>query len=123
MFRSLSQLFRAYVGRGAWLDGGHALGGGLLRLPLVRDPVPPLPAGAPKGCVFSCEWGKGRRDGSHGILQRKGESFVNMATKIEGPEWKRGDGAWDEELEGGKSSLVLAVLCFYVWGEMTDVAY
>ncbi|KAI0450572.1 inositol monophosphatase [Xylaria acuta] len=44
----LDQLFSACKGRGAWLNETQ-------RLPLIRNPVPPLPARAPGGCVFSCE--------------------------------------------------------------------
>ncbi|OQO10848.1 Protein qutG [Cryoendolithus antarcticus] len=76
----LHQLFSACKGKGAWLNETQ-------QLPLLRNPIPPLPQGAPKGCVFSCEWGKDRRDASDGNLQRKVESFVNMATELGG----RGD--------------------------------
>jgi len=79
----LGQLFSARRGRGAWLNESQ-------RLPLVRDPVPPLPADAPKGCVFSCEWGKDRRDGPEGNLHRKVDSFVNMAAEIGGRGGKGG---------------------------------
>ncbi|OIW28131.1 QA-X protein [Coniochaeta ligniaria NRRL 30616] len=73
----LNQLFSACRGRGAWLNES-------LPLPLVRNPVPPLPAQAPSGCVFSCEWGKDRRDTPDGNMHRKVESFVNMAAEIGG---------------------------------------
>lgn len=87
----LNQLFTACRGRGAWLNETQ-------RLPLV--PGVPIPAHAPKGCVFSCEWGKDRRDpdapatatttGQVGNLGRKVESFINMAVEIGGRGGKGG---------------------------------
>lgn len=69
----LNQTFTACRGRGAWLNETQ-------RLPLIRNPqVPPMPKNAPSGCVFSCEWGKDRKDRPDGNLHRKVESFVNMA--------------------------------------------
>ena len=65
----LGQLFSACRGKGAWLNESR-------RLPLVHDPIPPMPEMAPKGCVFGCEWGKDRRDRPDGNLHRKVESFV-----------------------------------------------
>jgi len=53
-------------------------------LPLVNNPKAPLPANAPKGCIFSCEWGKDRRDTEGGNMWRKVNSFVNMAAEIGG---------------------------------------
>ncbi|KAJ6445130.1 Inositol monophosphatase, metal-binding site [Purpureocillium lavendulum] len=70
----LHQLFTSCRGHGAWLNETH-------RLPLVRDPIPPLPANAPRGCIFSCEWGKDRADGPSGNLMRKVDSFVTMAAE------------------------------------------
>lgn len=49
-----------------------------------------MPPNAPKGCVFSCEWGKDRRDIPDGNLHRKIESFVNMASEIGGRQGKGG---------------------------------
>jgi hypothetical protein len=49
-----------------------------------------MPKSAPKGCIFSCEWGKDRRDIPDGNLQRKVESFVNMASEIGGRDGKGG---------------------------------
>ncbi len=66
----LNQCFSARKGRGAWLNEQQ-------RLPLIRDPIPPMPEQAPKGCIFSCEWGKDRRDVKDGNLERKVESFVS----------------------------------------------
>lgn len=68
----LAQLFTSCKGRGAWLNETQ-------QLPLLRDPVPPLPENAPRGCIFSCEWGKDRGDGRDGNLARKIDSFVAMA--------------------------------------------
>ncbi|KAJ1323781.1 Inositol monophosphatase family [Microdochium nivale] len=74
----LNQSFSSCVGRGAWLNGTQ-------RLPLIRHPqVPTIPARAPGGCVFSCEWGKDRRDIPDGNMHRKIESFVNMAAELGG---------------------------------------
>lgn len=79
----LQQTFSACKGKGAWLNETQ-------RLPLLHSPVPPLPENAPKGCIFSCEWGKDRRDMPDGNLHRKVESFINMATEIGGRGGKGG---------------------------------
>jgi myo-inositol-1(or 4)-monophosphatase len=79
----LQQTFSACRGKGAWLNETQ-------RLPLLRNPIPPLPKSAPKGCIFSCEWGKDRRDIPDGNLQRKVESFINMASEIGGRDGKGG---------------------------------
>ncbi|KAI0102682.1 inositol monophosphatase [Nemania sp. FL0031] len=79
----MNQLFSACQGRGAWLNETQ-------RLPLIRNPVPPMPARAPGGCVFSCEWGKDRRDMPDGNMHRKVESFVNMAAEVGGRDGKGG---------------------------------
>ena len=79
----LSQLFSACKGKGAFMNETQ-------RLPLVRDPIPPMPENAPKGCTFSCEWGKDRRDTADGNLHRKVDSFINMATEIGGRGGKGG---------------------------------
>jgi len=78
----LGQLFSSCAGKGAWLNETR-------RLPLMRSP-PPMPASAPAGCVFSCEWGKDRRDIPDGNMHRKVESFVNMAAEIGGRGGKGG---------------------------------
>ncbi|KAF6831459.1 inositol monophosphatase [Colletotrichum plurivorum] len=67
----LGQTFSSCKGRGAWMNETQ-------KLPLVQAP---LPANAPSGCVFSCEWGKDRRDRPDGNMHRKVESFVNMAAE------------------------------------------
>ncbi|EAW07689.1 inositol monophosphatase family protein [Aspergillus clavatus NRRL 1] len=69
------QLFSSCANRGAWLNGKR-------RLPLIRNPIPPMPAGAPSKCIFSCEWGKDRRDIPDGNMARKIESFANMAAEL-----------------------------------------
>lgn len=79
----LHQTFSACKGKGAWLNETQ-------QLPLLRNPIPPMPKSAPKGCIFSCEWGKDRRDIPDGNLQRKVESFVNMASEIGGRDGKGG---------------------------------
>ncbi|THW01038.1 inositol monophosphatase [Aureobasidium pullulans] len=79
----LNQIFSACKGQGAFLNETR-------RLPLIRNPVPPMPEQAPKGCVFSCEWGKDRRDVADGNLYRKIESFLNMAGEIGGRGGKGG---------------------------------
>lgn len=79
----LNQLFSACSGRGAWLNETQSL-------PLVRNPIPPMPAKAPSGCVFSCEWGKDRRDLPDSNLHRKVESFMNMAAEVGGRDGRGG---------------------------------
>lgn len=79
----INQFFSSCRGRGAYLNETQ-------RLPLIRNPIPPMPANAPSGCIFSCEWGKDRRDTPDGNLSRKVESFVNMATEIGGRGGKGG---------------------------------
>ncbi|KAH8655259.1 QA-X [Xylariales sp. PMI_506] len=88
----LNQTFSACRGRGAWLNETQ-------RLPLARQktasagevpPPPPIPARAPGGCVFSCEWGKDRKDTPDGNMYRKVESFVNMAAEVGGRDGKGG---------------------------------
>ncbi|KAF2431290.1 inositol monophosphatase [Tothia fuscella] len=79
----LNQLFSSCSGKGAWLNESQ-------KMPLTRNPTPPLPPNAPSGCVFSCEWGKDRRDQPDSNLHRKVESFFNMASEIGGREGKGG---------------------------------
>jgi myo-inositol-1(or 4)-monophosphatase len=71
----LKQFFSSCAGRGAFMNETQ-------RLPLVRNPIPPMPEKAPSGCIFSCEWGKDRRDSPDSNLHRKIESFVNMASEL-----------------------------------------
>ncbi|KAI9703424.1 MAG: hypothetical protein M1820_005896 [Bogoriella megaspora] len=79
----MDQLFSAYKGGGAWMNRTQ-------QLPLVRDPIPPMPASAPKGCIFSFEWGKDRRDAPDSNMHLKVESLVNMAAEIGGRNGKGG---------------------------------
>ncbi|PNP75783.1 hypothetical protein FNYG_10861 [Fusarium nygamai] len=79
----LRQFFSSCTGKGAWLNETQ-------RLPLIRNPIPPMPANAPSGCTFSCEWGKDRRDIPDGNMSRKIESFVNMAAERNGRGGKGG---------------------------------
>jgi len=73
----LNQLFSACAGRGAWLNEAQPL-------PFIRNPIPPMPAKAPSGCVFSCEWIRDGRDQPDSNLHRRVESFVNMAAEVAG---------------------------------------
>lgn len=83
----LNQLFSSCMGHGAWLNE-------TTRLPLVRNVkdntssenkihfgIPPMPDNAPSKCIFSCEWGKDRRNIPGGNLRKKINSFVNMAAE------------------------------------------
>jgi myo-inositol-1(or 4)-monophosphatase len=79
----LHQLFSACSRRGAWLNETQ-------QLPLIRNPIPPMPANAPSKCIFSCEWGKDRRDRPDGNLHRKVDSFLNMAAEVGGRDGKGG---------------------------------
>lgn len=73
-------------------SGGSNSGAGSLKrkrkLPYVKGK--PLGKEAPKGCTFSCEWGKDRRDFEGGNLRKKINSFVNLATEIGGRGGKGG---------------------------------
>ncbi|KIX02091.1 uncharacterized protein Z518_08030 [Rhinocladiella mackenziei CBS 650.93] len=80
----LNQLFSACRGKGAWLNE-------TTRLPLLGSVgVGPIPKNAPSKCIFSCEWGKDRRDRPDGNMYRKVDSFVNMAAEIGGRDGKGG---------------------------------
>ncbi|KAI5777578.1 inositol monophosphatase family-domain-containing protein [Geopyxis carbonaria] len=72
----MGSLFSARTGGGAWHNETTPL-------PFISPP-PPLPANAPRGCIFSCEWGKDRRDVPGGNLHRKAESFITMAAEVGG---------------------------------------
>ncbi|PQE29349.1 inositol monophosphatase protein [Rutstroemia sp. NJR-2017a WRK4] len=92
----LDVTYSALKGHGAWenddvLMQGSASGGKKKRkLPYVKGR--PLGKDAPKGCTFSCEWGKDRRDPARGEgnLGRKVESFVNLAAELGGRGGKGG---------------------------------
>ena len=79
----LSQLFSACRGKGAWLNE-------TTKLPLLGRGIGPLPANAPSKCVFSCEWGKDRKDVKDGNLHRKVDSFLNMAAEVGSRDGKGG---------------------------------
>lgn len=107
----LNQLFTSCRGKGAWLNETQ-------RLPLI--PGAPIPANAPKGCTFSCEWGKDRRDpdSGEGNLGRKIESFVTMAVE---PQGKGGNGGMVHGVRSlGSATLDLAYTAmgaFDIWWE------
>ncbi|KAH7350356.1 inositol monophosphatase [Pyrenochaeta sp. MPI-SDFR-AT-0127] len=107
----INQFFSSCAGRGAYLNETQ-------RLPLVRSPVPPLPVNAPSGCIFSCEWGKDRRDNPDSNLHRKIESFVNMASEVGG---RNGRGGMVHGVRSlGSATLDLAYVAmgaFDIWWE------
>ncbi|ESZ92484.1 protein qutG [Sclerotinia borealis F-4128] len=95
--------YSALAGHGAWENdhvgasdavaaSGASFDAGSLkrkrRLPYVKGK--PLGKEAPKGCTFSCEWGKDRRDVEGGNLRKKIESFVNLASEVGGRSGKGG---------------------------------
>jgi myo-inositol-1(or 4)-monophosphatase len=81
--------YSSLKGYGAWQDDAHE-SKKRRQLPYVRVPKQELPANAPKGCVFGCEWGKDRRDIEGGNMHRKINSFLNMAAEIGGRGGKGG---------------------------------
>jgi myo-inositol-1(or 4)-monophosphatase len=91
----LDTTYSSLTGYGAWQDDDCRNGKGEVvkerkRLPLVNSPKAVLGKEAPKGCIFSCEWGKDRRDVEGGNMWRKINSFVNMAAEIGGRGGKGG---------------------------------
>jgi hypothetical protein len=89
----LDVTYSACAGYGAWMNDSTPSSPSSKQrkqLPLARNPVPPLPANAPSGCIFSCEWGKDRRDIPEGNMHRKVNSFMNMAAEIGGRGGKGG---------------------------------
>ncbi|EAT81148.2 hypothetical protein SNOG_11440 [Parastagonospora nodorum SN15] len=107
----LKQFFSSCAGRGAFMNESQ-------RLPLVRNPIPPMPEKAPSGCIFSCEWGKDRRDVPDGNMHRKIESFVNMAAELGG---RHGRGGMVHGVRSlGSATLDLAYVAmgsFDIWWE------
>jgi myo-inositol-1(or 4)-monophosphatase len=106
-----NQLWSACSGRGAWLNETR-------RLPLIHNPIPPMPANAPSQCIFSCEWGKDRRDIPDGNMHRKIESFVNMAAEVGSRDGKGGMVHGVRSL--GSATLDLAYIAmgsFDIWWE------
>ncbi|KUJ14172.1 inositol monophosphatase [Mollisia scopiformis] len=85
----LDVTYSALSGQGAWQDDAHAWKK-RRALPLINNPKAPIPEKAPKGCIFSCEWGKDRRDVEGGNMWKKVNSFVNMAAETGGREGKGG---------------------------------
>lgn len=107
----LGQFFSSCRGKGAWLNESQ-------QLPLIRNPIPPMPAKAPSGCIFSCEWGKDRKDRPDGNMYRKVESFVNMAAELGGRDGKGGMVHGMRSL--GSATLDLAYIAmgsFDIWWE------
>jgi hypothetical protein len=89
----LDVTYSACAGYGAWMNDSTPSSPSnkpRKRLPLARNPVPPLPANAPSGCIFSCEWGKDRRDVPEGNMHRKVSSFMNLAAELGGRGGKGG---------------------------------
>jgi len=107
----LNQLFTACSGRGAWLNQ-------TTRLPLLGAALPPLPRSAPSKCLFSCEWGKDRRDVASGNLHRKVHSFTTMAVE---PASRNGTGGMVHGVRSlGSATMDLAYTamgCFDIWWE------
>lgn len=105
----LNQLFSAYRGGGAWLNE-------TISLPMI--PGRPMPKKAPSKCVFSCEWGKDRRDIQDGNLHRKVDSFLNMASERSG---RDGHGGMVHGVRSlGSATLDLAYIAmgsFDIWWE------
>jgi myo-inositol-1(or 4)-monophosphatase len=85
----LDTTYSALSGYGAWRDDSHPAKK-RKALPYVNSPKSRLPKDAPKGCIFSCEWGKDRRDVEGGNMHRKIGSFMNMAAEIGGRGGKGG---------------------------------
>ena len=59
----LDTTYSSLTGYGAWQDDDCKNGKGEVvkerkRLPLVNSPKAVLGKEAPKGCIFSCEWGR-----------------------------------------------------------------
>ncbi|KAK4862218.1 hypothetical protein LT330_003356 [Penicillium expansum] len=105
------QLWSSCSGRGAWLNETR-------RLPLIHNPTPPMPANAPSQCIFSCEWGKDRRDIPDGNMQRKIESFVNMAAEVGSRNGKGGMVHGMRSLGSATLDLVyVAMGSFDIWWE------
>ncbi|KAL3420080.1 Protein qutG [Phlyctema vagabunda] len=85
----LDTTYSALAGHGAFQDDRHATKT-RKTLPLINSPKAVLSPQAPKGCIFSCEWGKDRRDVEGGNMMRKIGSFINMAAEIGGRGGKGG---------------------------------
>jgi len=111
----LSTTWSAAKSRGAWYSS--PIHPDPIKLPLLQPP-PPLPANAPKGCIFSCEWGKDRRDIPEGNLYRKASTFLNMAAETGSRDGKGGMAHGIRSL--GSAALDLAYTAtgsFDIWWE------
>ncbi|KAF5133517.1 Protein qutG [Metarhizium anisopliae] len=108
----LNQFFSSCSGKGAWFNEQH-------QLPLVRNPIPPLPEAAPSGCTFACEWGKDRREGPEGNLNRKVISFLKMAME------RKGRGGRGGMVHGVRSlgSMLNMVVMLMIRSATMDLAY
>ncbi|KAK6465954.1 inositol monophosphatase [Scheffersomyces coipomensis] len=76
----INQMYSAHKNGGAWLNE-------TTKLPLQQTPIS---IDAPKGCIFSCEWGKQRGYTENSNLYKKVNSFINMAAEIGGRDGKGG---------------------------------
>jgi len=85
----LDTTYSALSGHGAWQDDSHPAKK-RKALTYVKSPKEVRPKDAPQGCIFSCEWGKDRRDVEGGNMHRKIGSFMNMAAEIGGRGGKGG---------------------------------
>ena len=59
-----------------------------MRLPYLAPA--PFPRDAPKGCLFTAEWGKARSDAPGSNLTKKVNTFWNMAAEVGGRGGKGG---------------------------------
>lgn len=80
-------LYTAIRGQGAFVS--YDAGRSRRSLPL-QSPAPPIPQNAPKGCTLAVEWGKQRSDVPGGNLERKVNSFWNLAAELGGRGGKGG---------------------------------
>lgn len=110
----LDTTYSALAGHGAYQDDAHA-SKPRKKLPLINGPKAILGPQAPKGCIFSCEWGKDRRDVEGGNMMRKIGSFVNMAAEIGGRGGKGGMVHGVRSLGRSAFSLLISfpLLCLY----------
>lgn len=116
----LDTTYSALAGHGAFQDDAHP-SKKRRPLPYINTPAPPLPKDAPKGCIFSCEWGKDRKDVEGGNFKKKITSFVNMAREIGGGDDGRGRGGMVHGVRClGSATLDLAYVAsgaFDIWWE------
>lgn len=107
----LNQLFSACCGKGAWLNE-------TTQLPILGKSLGPISKDAPGKCIFSCEWGKDRRDSPEGNMHRKITTFTNMASE---PSGRGGKGGMVHGMRSlGSATLDLAYVAmgsFDLWWE------